>query len=82
MNDQPISLDALPLGRSAIVSRVDGDDAISRRLVALGFWPGASVEVIRRAPFGDPIQVQVAGYRLALRRLEGQRVCLASGAVE
>lgn len=59
---------------AAIVLRVDGDDELARRLAAVGFWPGARVERITSAPFGDPILFFVHGYRVALRRSEAERV--------
>jgi ferrous iron transport protein A len=56
------------------VLAVDGDDALARRLGDLGLWPGTEVEVLTRAPFGDPILFRLRGYRLALRREEARRV--------
>lgn len=71
------TLDQIAPGASARVTAVDGDDVLARRLVAMGFWPGTRVEVIRRAPFGDPTQYAVRGYRLALRRQEAARVVVS-----
>lgn len=56
------------------VVAVDGEDALARRLSDLGLWPGTVVEVVTRAPFGDPILFRLRGYRLALRREEARRV--------
>ena len=75
---EPLTLDQLAPGHSATVLEVEGDDAIARRISDLGLWPGASVSVVRRAPLGDPIQVRIGGYHLALRRVEGRRVRLVS----
>lgn len=69
-----IPLAELPERRLAIVIAVDGDDLLAQRLVACGFWPGAQVECIGRAPFGDPLLFRVHGYRLALRAGEAARV--------
>jgi ferrous iron transport protein A len=41
---------------------------IPRRLLDLGFVPGTSVKVLRRAPLGDPVEIEIRGYRLCLRR--------------
>ena len=68
------TLDQVSPGASAAVVGVQGDDALARRLAAMGFWPGTEVEVVRRAPFGDPTQYALRGYRLALRRQEAQRI--------
>ncbi|MFM1873616.1 MAG: hypothetical protein RL398_3038 [Planctomycetota bacterium] len=59
---------------AGLVTHVDGDDELARRLAAVGFWPGARVERITSAPFGDPILFFVHGYRVALRRSEAERV--------
>ena len=42
-------------------------DELERRLLELGFTEGAQVEVIRRAPLGDPIEFRLRGYHLSLR---------------
>ena len=60
------------------IHAIQGTDGIARRLAELGFTPGQTVEVIRLAPLGDPMQVRIRGYQLALRRREAGRVLLAS----
>ena len=60
----------LPLGEQARVVAVHGESRVSRRLLEMGVVPGTSVEVIKFAPFGDPIEVRVRGYNLAMRRSE------------
>lgn len=74
------TLAALQVGAHAIVTGVGGDldSAAARRLVDLGFAPGAHVEVLRRAPMGDPTVFRVADTEIALRRrhAEGIRVQL------
>ena len=57
-----------------MVVEVTGADALAHRLAACGLWPGARVEWIGRAPFGDPLLFRLHGYRLALRRSEAERV--------
>lgn len=50
--------------------------AIPRRLRDLGFVPGTPVVVVRRAPLGDPVEIELRGYRLCLRvaQLDSLRV--------
>jgi len=67
-------LDDLRPGRTARVVAVQGEDAIARRLRALGFRPDTDVTVVRRAPLGDPVVYELRGYRLCLRRSEARRV--------
>ena len=71
------SLDQLPIGRSARVIRVEGNSPVIKRLLEMGVIPGAPISVVRCAPLGDPIQVRVRGYHLALRRAEAQTITVA-----
>lgn len=64
----------LAAGTAAVVVAVCGDDDLAQRLIALGVTAGASVEVLRRAPFGDPVLCKLHGFRLALRVAEAGRV--------
>lgn len=52
------------------VLRVHDNNAWARRLEALGMIQGTIVEVIREAPLGDPVEIELRGYRLCLRRKE------------
>ena len=72
------SLDRLSPGTEGRILRVEGDDALARRLADLGFWPGTAVHAIRRAPWGDPTEYLLRGYRIALRRREATRVVIAA----
>ena len=74
----PRSLDILPIGATARVTGVSGSGAIARRLMEMGVVPGAPVRVIKAAPLGDPIEVRVRGYHLALRRTEAQTISVTS----
>jgi len=56
---------------------VVGDDAVSIRLLEMGLTPGEQVRVIGRAPLGDPLEVEIRGYRLSLRHSEAARVAVA-----
>ena len=61
------ALNKLGIGCKGSVFAVGGDPEIRRRLLEMGFCNGASVEVIRRAPLGDPIEFRLRGYCLSLR---------------
>lgn len=64
------TLDDLPIGARARVVRVQGDREICRRLIDMGIMKGTRVVVIRNAPLEDPVEIEVMGYRLAVRRAE------------
>lgn len=67
-------LSHLEVGQRAEVLDVHGDDALAGRLMEMGLTPGVEVRLIGRAPWGDPLELQVRGYRLSLRRSEAERV--------
>jgi ferrous iron transport protein A len=70
----PTSLADLEPGAGARVAEVEAGSPIGRRLLDLGFVPGTEVRVVRRAPLGDPVEYELRGYRLCLRRSEALRV--------
>lgn len=67
-----MKLTSLPIGESAKVTEVGGNGAIAKRLMEMGVVPGVVVRVVKSAPFGDPLEVRVRGYNLAMRRSEAQ----------
>ena len=64
----------LKIGSSAKVVRVIGDSAVTKRLMEMGVIPGASITVIKTAPFGDPIEINVRGCHLAIRKSEAESI--------
>lgn len=75
----PVQLCCLPFGVQARITKIDSRDAVSRRLMEMGVLPGATVRVIKAAPFGCPLEVEVRGYRLAIRRAEAAHVSVIAG---
>lgn len=73
------TLDTLPSGLAARVVNVQGSSAITRRLMEMGIVPGAPIRVVRTAPLGDPIQVCLRNYHLALRRVEARAITVLVG---
>lgn len=74
-----MTLADLKKGESRTVVSVRGDDAVTRRLMEMGLIPGVSVSMVKSAPFGDPLEIRVRGYSLALRRNEAQTVEVEKG---
>jgi ferrous iron transport protein A len=58
------------------IRAITGTDGLSQRLAEIGFTPGQSVQVIRFAPLGDPMQIRIRGFDVALRKQEARRVTL------
>ena len=74
-------LNTLGIGCKGCVVAVGGDPDVRRRLLEMGFCNGASVEVVRRAPLGDPIEFRLRGYFLSLREEQARFVTVSSAAV-
>lgn len=69
-----MTLDRIPLDTMARVASVEATDAHGLRLMEMGVVPGAPVRVVKAAPLGDPIQVCIRDYHLALRRSEARSI--------
>ena len=69
-----MTLKELEVGKSAVIRRVGGEGALRQHFLDMGMIPGAEVTVIKLAPMGDPMEVQVHGYELALRLAEAQQI--------
>ncbi len=70
------TLESLQTGQHARVQDVQGDDSLALRIMEMGLLPGAEIELIGRAPLGDPLEIRVAGYHLSLRKAEAHRVVI------
>ncbi len=67
-----------PIGSEGCVAEIEGNDDIALRLLEMGLIPGTEVRIIGSAPLGDPLELEVRGYRLSVRRTEAARVILQS----
>lgn len=75
-----MTLADLAHGASAVVNDVVGPRDLAVRLLEMGLTKGTTLKVIRRAPLRDPIEVEVRGYRLTLRKDEARIVNLSPAA--
>lgn len=69
-----MTLDQLPLNQLATVKKLNGAPAVRRRLMEMGITPAATIEAIRWAPMGDPLDIKIRGYHLSLRREEAAAI--------
>lgn len=69
-----ITLDNLKPGQHATVRRVRGEGPIRRRLMDMGIVNGIEIEMLKTAPLGDPIEYQLRGYHLSLRKAEARLI--------
>ena len=85
MTDSPIATNSdLPTlgdlnpGERATVQRVTARNSrLAERLLAMGLVAGTVIEVICKAPFGDPIQIKARGYDLSLRQSEAEQILVS-----
>ena len=68
------TLDQLEVGRRGRVVGVTGEADVRRRLLEMGFCNRVVVEVVRRAPLGDPIEYRLRGYHLSLREQQARHI--------
>lgn len=67
-------LSDLSPGDRGRVTKMGGEPEALRRLMEMGLMRGTAVEVVRRAPLGDPLEVKVRGFMLTLRRSEAEHI--------
>lgn len=72
-------LDGLVPGESGYISKVNGGGPVKRRLVDMGLVAGTLVKVLKYAPLGDPIEIKVKGFNLALRKAEAAMIEISAG---
>jgi ferrous iron transport protein A len=68
------TLDCISPRSRCQVRTVNGADGVSQRLMELGLVAGSTLEVVRLAPLGDPMQVSLGGCQLSLRKSEASRI--------
>ncbi len=66
------NIEQLKVGDKARISGFEGDKAYRQKLLAMGLLPGTEFVLSRRAPLGDPIEIEVRGYSLSLRQHEAK----------
>ncbi|GHV42006.1 iron transporter FeoA [Clostridia bacterium] len=68
------TLKTAKIGETVIINRLNGESALKRRLMDMGITKGASVYVRKTAPFGDPLEINLRGYELTLRRADAEMI--------
>ena len=63
-----MSLKDVPVGQTVRVVKIDGDGAVSRRIMDMGITKGTELYVRKVAPLGDPVELTVRGYELTVRK--------------
>ena len=69
-----LTLNQLTPGQRARVKKVRGKGPVRRRIMDMGVTSGVEIEMIKASPLGDPIEYEVRGYHLSLRKSEAQAI--------
>ncbi|RLE66564.1 MAG: hypothetical protein DRJ38_01335 [Thermoprotei archaeon] len=67
-------LSELKPGEEGVISKILGKGGALRRIMDMGLTPGTRIKVVRKAPLGDPIEFEVRGYNLSLRKNEAELI--------
>ena len=62
------------LGETVKVTRLSGDGAVKRRIMDMGITKGAEIFIRKVAPLGDPVEINVRGYELSIRKADAENI--------
>jgi ferrous iron transport protein A len=74
MGVTPLPLTEISLGSRAMVAEIQVPPESRGRLMEMGLLVGTSIELVRFAPLGDPLEIKVRGYHLTIRRHEAEKI--------
>lgn len=73
-----IRLNDLKIGQKARVEKLNSKGALRRRIMDMGITPGAVVFMRKTAPFGDPLEINIRGYELSLRKADAEQIIVVT----
>lgn len=69
-----LSLKDIKVGQTACVTKLGGDGALRQHFLDMGIIPGTEITVVKYAPMGDPVELQLHGYELTLRLADAEQI--------
>ena len=69
-----MTLKDLPIGKTATILTTGGEGALRQHFLDMGLIPKADITMVKYAPMGDPVQIELRGYELTLRLDEAQKI--------
>ena len=69
-----MTLDLLPIKTKAVITKVGGEGELRCRLLDMGLIPKTVVEIRKVAPMGDPIELEISGYTLTIRKEDAAKI--------
>lgn len=71
-----MTLKELPIGNTAVIQTVGGEGALRQHFLDMGVIPGTTTTVVKYAPMGDPMEIQIHGYELTLRLADADQIAV------
>ena len=68
------TLNDIPVGKTVKVVKLLGEGPLKRRIMDMGILKGTEITVVKIAPIGDPIEVNLRGYALSIRKSEAANI--------
>ena len=68
------TLKDIPVGQSAVIVKLHGEGALKRRIMDMGLTKGTEVYVRKVAPLGDPMELNIRGYELSVRKGDAEMI--------
>ena len=69
-----LTLRDVKIGETCTVIKLHGEGALKRRIMDMGITKGVVIKVVKVAPLGDPIEINVRGYELSLRKADADLI--------
>lgn len=70
------TLKDLPIGKTATIVSIDGNQDLRQHLLDMGLIPGSEITMVKHAPMGDPIEVRIHSYELTLRNDDANKITI------
>ena len=74
-----MTLNELPVGKAAVITKVGGAGALRCRLLDMGLIPKTKIVITKVAPMGDPIELRLRGYTLTIRIEDAKNIEVKEG---
>jgi ferrous iron transport protein A len=69
-----MTLNEVPVGGVCTVTKLNGTGKLRRRIMDMGITKGVEIKVVKIAPLGDPMELNVRGYELSIRKTEAESI--------